>query len=284
MSNGLILYPNRIPGATLSGGAWDGAQPLSNIQDPDLGVRAWTTDDDPASSLFVADLGRSLLMRGLFILSHNVRTTGLVKLEASNAGDFSSPILLVDWRAAWMSAGADERDWEAADWPTGKPRPEYLAGWRWPIVVPFPAGAAARYWRVSLDDHGNPDGRIKIGGAFLAGGIRPGLNFAKGAAIGWQHDTDVVTSTGGTRYFRRRSARRVTRFSFDAASEDEGFARHLELQRMAGLDHDIGFIANPDDPNHLQRRSLVGNARALGEIEQVQFQLTTASYQIEERL
>jgi len=284
VSKGLILYPNRIPTATLSGGSWESAQPLSNLQAADTTLRAWTTDDAPASSVLVIDLGRSLKMRGLIVPWHNVRTDGQVKLEGSDAPDFGALALEIAWRDAWVSADAAERDWEAADYPTGKPNAEALAGWRWPIVLPIPAGADARYWRLSIDDEGNPDGRIKIGRPFLAGGILPGLNFAYGAAIRWEHETDVLTATGGTRYYRRRHMRPVTSFAFDSASHDEGFGRHLEMQRMAGIDQDIGFIADPDDPNHLQRRTVVGPARELGDIEMVRFELTGAGYQIEGKI
>lgn len=54
----------------------------------------------------------------------------------------------------------------------------------------------------------------------------------------------MLTATGGTRYYRRRHARPVTSFAFDAASHDEGFGRHLEMQSMAGIDQDIGFIVD----------------------------------------
>lgn len=116
-----------------------------------------------SSTRLLVDPGRSIRMRGLIVPWHNVRTDGQVKLEGSDAPDFGALQLEIGWRAAWVSADAAERDREAADYPTGRPGTEALAGWRWPIVLPIPAGADARYWRLSIDDEGNPDGRIKIG-------------------------------------------------------------------------------------------------------------------------
>lgn len=78
----MFCYPNRADDATLSGGSYETALPLTNGQGLELYEVARATDDAVASTQFAADLGASTYpIRLLALMAHNISLAGKVRVR-----------------------------------------------------------------------------------------------------------------------------------------------------------------------------------------------------------
>ena len=68
----VILHSNSAEGATLSGGSYSVSLPRANMQDPDIGVVAQTSNDALASTQVIWDLGTVLRKGGVTLGPINV--------------------------------------------------------------------------------------------------------------------------------------------------------------------------------------------------------------------
>ncbi len=285
MQNIILAWNNRIDAATLSGGSWVSSLPRTNLQSRALGKVARTGDLLPASTQFDIDLGAARFVRLAALVAHNISLAGLIRLRGSAASDFSTAEYDSGWIAAWPVVyplgtfpWGDPRVW------TGQYTEEEISGYVLTLPLPVPADTMARYWRIEIDDAGNPDGYIQIGRAFIASGWQPAYNISYGVSHAWETDTAVQRARSGAEYFDRRPPRRVERLRLDWLSEDEAMANAFEIQRQAGIDLEVFYLYDPDDTVHRLRRSFLGRLRTLSPIEHPHIAAHRAAFEIQELL
>lgn len=284
--NVIICHPNRIDGATLSGGAWVESQPLPNIQDRAFARVARTIDLAALSTWFVISFDRQRSIRAIAIIAHNITTGGRIRIRASDAADFS--VLRYDeTRDAWPAASADwdinTLEWENDNYWLGSYSQEDAEG-QTPISQRvLPEAVQARYWRVDIIDPANPDGFIDIGRVFIGDVfLNPTVNYSYGATLGYEDATTVQTALSGAEFFDPREPLRVARFQLAHLSHYEAFTQALELTRRAGTWREVLLILDPTDAAFGAVTCFIGRLRQLNPLEQAAWQTNSMAFEIKE--
>lgn len=269
MQNIIFAWPNRTEAATLSGGAWSTNSPLNNLKTRYSFEVARSADTALASTQLQCALDKVRSVRCMALLRHNLTVAGSYRLCASNtAGDFSAPIADTGWVDAWPSMKPfGDTDWGDEGWWGGKPAAEDIAGYPSILLVVLPAAVRARYWRLELDDTGNPAGYVEAGRLWIGGQWQPEYNMSLGMGLRWEDASKSEKSVGGTFYPDEREKTRVLTASLDSLSHDEAHARYLEMTRQLGTTRELLVVPDADDAMHMIRRSFVGCLRQLSPAE-----------------
>ncbi|HEV7415142.1 MAG TPA: hypothetical protein VGN98_03235 [Tianweitania sediminis] len=312
--NAIIGFPNRIDSATLSGGAWADSLPLAHLKDRMLSRVARTANTDPAGTWFIIDLGRQRAVRLLAFINHNNSFSGRFRVRGSNSLNFDEVagplptqqqgkpldlawehpdwwngiVLEYDvtfdaWPAATSDWNIDELEWEADNYWVGSFTQEDTEGQTPASIHILPEGTEARYWRIDLIDPQNQAGFLEIGRIFIGDVfLQPRINMSWGANLAYETATAIETALGGAEFFDPRESLRVMRFQLAYLSEEEGFAKALELTRRAGIHLEVLFIGDPTDRTYGSQRNFLGRLRTLNPLEQAMFQLTSMAFEIKE--
>jgi hypothetical protein len=286
VSNLILAYNNRADApATLSGGSWLAALPLTNLQDRVFAHVARSSDDALASTKFDLDLIQAKNIRVVALANHNASTNGLWRVRASDDSGFAVLAYDSGWVDIWPTAYAvGVPEWEDSSFWDYKPTLEERTAFTPLALCVLPQRLAARYWRVEIDDTANPDGYIEVGRLFLADAWQPEVNATYGAQTGYVTDTLIESSFGGTDYFDPRPNRRVARFVLGAMNLDTGLTRAFDLTRAAGISGEVLFVFDPDDTVHGIWRSFIGRLIDLSPLEYPFPDLHSMAFEILETL
>jgi hypothetical protein len=284
--NVIVCHPNRIDGATLSGGAWVESLPLHNIQDRAFARVARTIDLAALSTWFVITFDRQRAIRAIAIIAHNITTGGRIRIRASNTPDFSV-VIYDETRDAWPAASADwdinTLEWENDNYWLGSYSQEDTEG-QTPISQRvLPSAVQARYWRIDIIDRANPDGFIDIGRVFIGDVfVNPGINYSYGASLGYEDATTVQTALSGAEFFDPREPLRVARFQLAHLDQYEAFTQALELTRRAGVWREVLLILDPTDALFGAVTCFIGRLRQLNPLEQAAWQTNSMAFEVKE--
>ncbi|WP_454735362.1 hypothetical protein [Cupriavidus necator] len=309
MANVLLAHPNIVDAATLSGGSWQA--PLSNLLDRRLAKLARSTSAAMAHTTFDVDLGVGKLMSVVALVRHNVSTQGRWRVRITNDATFNSNLYdsayendpppaadnslsldfmggtygawVPEWPIAWPTFYTPAAlEWEADNFWSGSIPEAIRKEYPSMLLIVLPRPLSARYVRFEFDDTTNPDGYLEFGRVFLGSGWQPVKNAAYGATFGWETDTTVRRSLGGTPYFDPKPTRRVHHFELDSLNKDEALGRVFELQRSAGVHKEVLVIWDKDDPVNLIRQSYLARLRQLNPLAQPFFNNYSTTIETEE--
>ena len=189
------------------------------------------------------------------------------------------------WDDAWPAVyDPSDLRWEDDNFWSGRPSDAERAGQYANTISPLIDWVNARYWRVEVDDQRNPAGYIEMGRMFLGPGFQPAVNMSYGAALAVEPNTPIDTAMGGREFFDRRPGCRVSRFSVDWMTIDEGLRRAYELERQMGNDLEVFLILDPDDLKHAHRRNFLGRLRQLSALEFPYYNTTRKGFEVKELL
>ena len=285
MANSMFGFPNNIDLATLSGGSWVATLPRANLQNRQLGRVARTTDTALASTQLVVDQGTDRLVRLFALANHNISLAGRYRLVASADPSFSTALAEVPWTDVWPVVYPSESvEWEDNSWWSGRYTAEDLEGITPLLVIVLPQPVNARYLRLEIDDTTNAAGYVQAGRVFVGPAWQPGKNPSYGASIGYETNTEVLSSLSGAEYFQERRPYRVTRFTLENLSINEGMSNAFDMDRRAGISREVLWVFDPDDTEHALRRRFLGRFRQLSPIEYPYYSLTKKAYEIKELL
>lgn len=266
MGNCLISYPNRVDEATLSGGSWETALPLANLQDRQLGKVARTTDATLASTQFDVTFPATRTIRVVKIVNHNldqdaqIRVTMGTTLGASDVYDSG-------WVDAWqMGYDANLIPWGTAGAWRGIDGDEFNGHDRGVGIVTAGGWFDTRYLRVEIDNTTNADGYVQFGRPFFGGGVIPARNMSYGVREGWRDRTQVFEARSGAEFFDELAPYRVAEFSLDWLSDLE-FQRFYEMQRLLGISGEVYWLPDSEDAAVQQRQGFLGRLEELSLIE-----------------
>ncbi|HUU45196.1 MAG TPA: hypothetical protein VM118_05630, partial [Acidobacteriota bacterium] len=261
MANAMFCYPNWVDHSdtVLSGGSWETALPLSNLQDQRLARVARSTDDATASAIVNLDFSNQKYIYVFAIPSSNLTIDALVKVSLSNNSDMSSPTYSTGWVKAYpVIYPSDMPLWDdPGTWDGYLAQDEYDLGetYGWTHVLTAPTNG--RYCRVEIDDTANPDTYIDLGRLVIASGYQPIINFEVGAGLGWQTASTVSETDGGASYHNDRPRKRIFNCVLIYQSDDEAMVHMWTIQRMLGTSTQIFFVFDISDTVHLPRRSFL---------------------------
>ena len=281
----MIGFPNRGDSATLSGGSWLSALPLTNLQVRTIGRVARSTNTAATSTKFTMDFGRSQAKRIFALVNNNITTAGQYRLTASDDAGFATLAYDSGTVDIWPEVYPyPVLEWEDDRWWSGKYSEEDLAGSYRNLIIVLDKVYTARYWRLELFDTGNPAGYVQAGRLFFGPSWIPRMNPSYDLELGWETTTTVQVSLGGAETFDRRISFRSTRFSLDYMTEDEALSTAFDMDRQAGIDQEVLWIQNTEDTTNAHRRRFLGRLRALSAIKYPYYNTNSKAYEIKELL
>ncbi|MBP0589274.1 hypothetical protein J8I87_05990 [Paraburkholderia sp. LEh10] len=281
MANVLLAFPNLTDSSTLSGGGWQA--PLTNLQDRRLARVARTTDCAAGNTQFTVDFGKDRKLQVVSLVSHNMSTQGQWRVLMGDDPTFATTKYDSGWMPAWSVVYPfGTLEWEDDNWWDGTVSQDDRAGYPGILLNLLPAIALARYVQVQFSDTLNPAGYLQFGRLFMSPGWQPAHNMSYGASMGWEADTRVARSLGGTPYFDRKAPRRVDKFTLELLNDAEAKAQVFEMQRKLGVDGELLVAWNPADSLNLIRQSFLGRMRALNPITTVIQGFNSNAFEIEE--
>jgi len=260
-------YPNwlDVSATTLSGGSWEAALPLANLQDERLSKVARSTNDALASTIVNVDFTNQKFLYVFALPKHNLTIAALIRVRMSNASDMSSPTYDTGWVKAYPRIYPSEMPlWDdPGTWDGYLAQDDYDRGltFGWTHVLTTPTNG--RYLRLEINDTANPAGYVDLGRLITASGYIPVINFETGAQLGWQTSSTSVESDGGAMFHDARSRRRVFNCVLANQSEDEAMVHTWEIERLLGTSKQFFFVYDLADTVHLGRRSFICTMKEL---------------------
>jgi len=268
MANAILAYGNLIDAASLSGGSWLPALPLTNLQDRRLGKIARSTTAGTSDTKFDIDLGSTKLFRVVALVNHNFSLAAQYRVRSSTVPTFASTVDDSGWVDVWpVIYPFGTLPWGHPSWWGGRTSAEIIAGYRAPVVYTLPVSSNAQYVRVEISDPTNGVGYVNLGRVFIADGWQPVRNMVYGASLAWEDRSEVQEGPSGAEFYNPRAAPRVARIALENMSQDEAMATAFEIQRTAGVTQEVFFIWDPADDTHSLRREFLGRLRSLSPIE-----------------
>lgn len=267
MANAIIAYGNMTDAATLSGGSWLAALPLTNLQNRLLGILARSTDDANASTKFDVDLGGPRIARVVSLANHTLSLNALYRVRFGDDPAFATTAYDSGWLDVWPAVYPfGSVPWGSPSWWSGQLAEDEIPDTATLCCI-FDDSISGRYLRIEFDDTTNPAGYLDLGRLFIADGWQPDRNMVYGAGLGWLDRSTVQEAISGAEWFTVRPGRRSARIDFTGMTESEAMAEAYELQRIVGTTGEILFIFDPDDAEHAGRRQWLGRLRTLNMIE-----------------
>ena len=281
-NNVLIGWPNRAPGGVFSGGSWQPTLPLSNLKNNDYWECARSRNAALTSTQFEIDLGGERNLRCIALPRHNLSRDALWRVQLGTqqrlADRFDSM-----WLPAWRLAfDGDLLEWESNSfWEGVMDDPYAYVGSQFAAVLVLPDWINARYVRIQIDDHNNPQRFVQLGQLFVGGGFQPKWNASYGLQDGWVDKTQVAPAGYGSVFSDQRERYRQTRFVLEHLSPTEK-AVVYEMQRRQGIAGDVFYAPYPNNQVETQRYGFLGRLEELSPIEYPRFNTHSSAWAITE--
>ena len=213
----ILGYANQVDDAPVSGGSWETAYPLTNIKTRYLFQRARSTSDLSSASTIVIDTGENQTIGLVALVRHNISTNGAVQILGYE--DSALTELAFDSTALPIYPGGE---FAHAFTPT-----------------------SARYWKIIIDDGGNPDGYIELGRVFIGWRFDPEVCADWDMSISVEPKTTVIEALAGPEYFDSRPNRRVVTGKWSWLTQAEAHGVYLSIQREQDVEKEVYAMFDP---------------------------------------
>lgn len=281
----MIAFPNRIDQATLSGGSWLSALPLTNLQDIRYARKARTANLLAASGVINIDLGQQRDIRLVALIAHNLTELATIRIRGS-AADPTFAVTSFDSGSisAYPAVDSLSLAWEDPSFWFGVIDAERRAYYPSHAIFLMDAPAFARYIRIEMLDTSNPDGFIDLGRVFVGPAWFPEVGISPGFQIGHEDATTVEESVGRTEYFDQRPLVRVMRFSLDWLQTNEVFGSVFDFERQLGISGEAFVVPFPDQPERITQTAFPCRMRQLSPAELPSFGVWQKNFELKERV
>lgn len=269
MSNVLFGWPLTSDTATVTGGSWLAALPVTNVQTASLAAVARSTTDALADTILNVDYGAASAVSVVALVRHNMRSTALWRIRGSTVSNFATSVYDSAWIAVWPV------QWPTSTLPAGHPNAATRLFTDAQINALNPPRDAvhvlatetsARYWRIEIDETANTDTYVQIGRLVMAPRFQPSQNFDIGSEFGFQDGTAVGESMAGVRYYDVRPKGRTLSLAFGSLPDPEAITVMREMVETLSLSGQLYVVTDPADTYNLQRRSFLANLKELGPV------------------
>ncbi|MBB4287521.1 hypothetical protein [Roseospira goensis] len=263
--NLLIVPDNRLDDvqgdgipATLSGGAWIAARPLSNLLDPRFIVAAESDGVDPGATRFVIDYGAVVDLRACILWGDPSRSARVRRRISLDGGPDPAEVVR---DSAWQ-------DWipvTGPAWTLPRAHPSFGHGRIperelrqypqrfWHDVAPEPV--LGRFEHIDIDDGGNPAGRIRLQRCWTGSGWQTSVPVEFGAEWGWEDLSEIRTLLSGRVDAEHRPRRRTMHVRIEGLPEDEALSQVYDMIGRVGISRQLYVSWDPTETMHRHRRS-----------------------------
>lgn len=255
-----LSYPNRVIGATASGGSWASTLPAANAANRELAKVARSTNALTTSTKLQLDLGSSRVLRAFAIVNHNwsAAATWAIKLGTSSGG---SQVYNGSAVNAWQLSAFDATVTALGIDDATYARSDYAA------IQILGQAYSARYLTIEIVDTGNADGYVQLGMVFAGGLFVPEVNTEYRSPQHSHQDLSSVTlGESGADWATARRRLRTASFVLPALTDSETDQVH-EMQRVVGIVDDVLYVPDVTDAAKQQRYGFVGRMREMRPIE-----------------
>lgn len=261
MSAGLG-HINLVEAATLAGGDWETALPITNAATRDLAEVARSSDALEASTQFTIDHGSAKTRRALALKFHNL-----------------SSAASITWSLGSTPGGSEVATLTADAWQF---TPTSFDGRRNEIILILPAAYSARYDLVEISDTGNADGYVEIGYVYTCNLFVPRYGLERAGTSSAIVDRSVVERyRSGVPWVDAQRKVRAQTVRFPALVADEGDTMH-EIMRVAGVSEPVLYVPDVTDAAASQRYGFVGSIDELTPLENPFFRGQGAAFRLTE--
>lgn len=254
-----MCWPNHctLNLATVSGGSYSVARPLSNILKPVFAKKARTTNTNLASTQASIDLGSvGKPVHVVAIASHNLSSQALIRVSVYADQAKTTLLHQSGWEPAYPAVyETTDLEWEYDNFWFGTLTDSELSSFT-PLYIYFlPEVAIAMAVVIEFDDQTNADTYVEFGRVMLADAWQPEINIQYGIAFGYENPTEVEYADDGTAYFDVKPPKRTLTFTFGRLTEDEAFNKVYLMKRNQGISKEILVAYNTGTmPGYFQRR------------------------------
>lgn len=266
----LIGHTNKIDTATLSGGSWETALPLTNLKDRNLGKVARSQDALAASTVITIDLGSQTMIQVVGLVNHSMSDLATVRIEYATDSGFTDLMRDTGAVEVWGAVyNTEDLEFEADNWWDGKYTEAEKQGYRWTHVDPARYASAIRYLRITILDEDNPNGFVDLGRLFVGEAWQPKVGMQWGAELGLEDTSEALEAISGAEYFIEHNTRRNAVFETNYMTPSDG-RRAFELSRQSGVSRELLFCWDPTDSIDALRRNFLCR---LGQISPIVYPL-----------
>lgn len=181
-------------------------------------------------------------------------TTGALTVDLGGAAAIRAALMLtnnVRDSATWTVSAATTEG--------GLASPSFTTG-ALPITDPLSptlfASQSFRWWRIAINDSGNPDGYLDIPRLYLSTAWTP-IDLAS-YSLRWEDGSVQRDTRGGQIAVAERPKRRVITFALGYQTEAEAWDQGYELLKYAGKSRDIIAVLDPANGDQVQRQGIYG--------------------------
>jgi hypothetical protein len=278
-------WPNWADTATLSGGDWRVALPLTHLVDARLARLARSADALAASTRFDVDLGAARLVQLVALPQARLSAVATWRITASASADFSAPLLETGWLDAWPV------QWAEGVLPAGHPNAATrrltnadLTLLRWDVLTLLDPSVTARYWRIEITDTTNPAGVVDLPRLWISPLYQPSINFRYGAQFGLESASVRQETLSGARLVDARPTRRTVQVDFGDLAEDEAAPVLHDLLRRVGVAGQCYWSADATDVLGRQRHSFLAQLAQLPPVVRASLRQNAVAVALEEVL
>ena len=284
MANVTLFYNNLVDSGTLSGGSWETALPLTNLQNRLVARVARSVDATTANTKFVIDLGSgSVKYKGLVLVNHNGSLDGQVRIKTASDSGITTDVVSSDWIDFYQPVYSTlSLEWEDDNWWSGTVELEDLQNYTRNYTYIFDNLQTNRYVQVEIDDTTNSDGYVEIGRLFISEAFTPSTNMSWGKNLSWNDESKIDTSLGGSIYFDEKVKYRSLAFNMDWLTDTEAYERVFEIQRIVGTTGEVFVFPDYENTGNSFRDSFLGVFKQLSGIEQFTYGYQKTSFSIRE--
>lgn len=255
----VIGYLNRIYDATLSGGSWLAAAPLTELKTRRRSRCARSTDATNASTRVDLDFGAAVGCRGFCLPAHNFSSAAKWKIIAGPALS-STAALDTGWlNAQQIPNSPGIFDWgDSGFWEgTGDP---FVRNTH-PVMYVHSAQVSARHWSIFIDDTANPDNYVQFSLPFIGPIVSPAGGDEYPRPEGFTDYTTFDRAGSGVSFARRGLKAKRTELDLSRLTDEE-IRVFRGIVRREGADADVLWAPSDSDAGEQQEYGFVGTITA----------------------
>lgn len=283
VDNAVILYRAWSDGAVLSGGSYQ--LPLTNAQDPDIGIVARSTNAAAASTKFVADLGVATAVVGGIVLgpinsspasSYRIRgySNAALTVQVYDSGTKAVAGSSIDWASTlnWL-------EWEDPGFWLGDNSSDVADGTPLYLIEIPPADVTAQYWLVELFDTANADGYVEFGRLLIARAYRLTHNYSEDDnRLGFNFATDKQDTLGLLTNYWERGLQRTWRMTLPVVDDAELFGTVFDVAIRSGISRQVFIVPEPADTTNYRKRCFLATFQEAPSIAQREIDIGSTAF------
>ncbi len=259
-------YNSLTPSATMGGGDWAAAYPLTNLQQRALARVARSTSTDTADTIVDWDHGSAMPAQVLWVHGHNLSSSATFVVERGTTQG-----------GADVYAGAELPVWAFM------PLDGIYSGRHFGFGLVMPSSNSARWTRLRIINTTNPDGYLQISSAFLGPGFFPDTPNPTKLEDDWMSSFSTVERLGnGTDWVSKRRPLRAVSLVFGALTYADGSALK-EIIRSHDTATEVVYVADRNDRVVQQQDGFLGLFKELSKLEYPFWQHNGIALGFEER-